>query len=52
MSGKKEKAPVEETAPEAVTELEQLLGAMEDRVARLHARGRTGPLWEWLAEAG
>ena len=34
MSGKKEKAPVEETAP-AVTELEDLLGAMEERVPRL-----------------
>jgi radical SAM superfamily enzyme YgiQ (UPF0313 family) len=27
-------------------------GEVQDRVARLHARGRTGPLWEWLAEAG
>lgn len=35
MSGKKEKAPVEETAPEAVAELEQLLGTMEEKVARL-----------------
>ncbi|MBK8597588.1 MAG: hypothetical protein IPN83_18795 [Holophagales bacterium] len=36
MSGKKEKAPAEEpaTAP-AVTELEHLLSAMEERVARL-----------------
>lgn len=33
MSGKKEKAPAEETP--AVAELEQLLSAMEDRVARL-----------------
>ena len=40
MSGKKEKAPVEETASEAVTELEQLLGAMEDRVARLLAAAK------------
>ena len=37
MSGKKDKAPVEETAPEAVSELEQLLGTMEERVARLLA---------------
>ena len=35
MSGKKDKAPVEETAPEAVSELEQLLGTMEERVTRL-----------------
>ncbi len=34
MSGKKDKAPVEEAAP-AVAELEQLLSAMEERVARL-----------------
>ncbi len=33
MSGKKEKAPAEETP--AVNELEQLLAAMEERVARL-----------------
>ena len=33
MSGKKEKAPAEETP--AVAELEQLLSAMEERVARL-----------------
>ncbi|HET8734014.1 MAG TPA: radical SAM protein [Anaeromyxobacteraceae bacterium] len=24
---------------------------VEDQVAKLHARGWTGPLWEWLAEA-
>lgn len=36
MSGKKEKAPAEETAP-AVDELEQLLAAAEGRVARLLA---------------
>ena len=36
MSGKKEKAPAEEAAP-AVTELEQLLSAAEERVARLLA---------------
>ena len=35
MSGKKDKTPVEETAPEAVSELEQLLGSMEEKVARL-----------------
>ncbi|MCL4807075.1 MAG: hypothetical protein KJ062_04675 [Thermoanaerobaculia bacterium] len=34
MSGKKDKAPAEEAAP-AVMELEQLLSAMEERVARL-----------------
>jgi hypothetical protein len=34
MSGKKEKAPAEETAP-AVVELEQLLSAMEEKVARV-----------------
>ncbi len=34
MSGKKEKAPADETAP-AVAELEQLLSAMEERVTRL-----------------
>ena len=34
MSGKKEKAPAEEPAP-ALSELEQLLSAMEERVARL-----------------
>ena len=35
MSGKKEKAPAEETP--AVAELEQLLSAMEERVSRLRA---------------
>ncbi|MHB8798492.1 MAG: hypothetical protein ACYDBY_08525 [Thermoanaerobaculia bacterium] len=35
MSGKKDKAPLEETAPEAVSELEQLLGTMEEKVTRL-----------------
>ena len=38
MSGKKEKAPVEETP--AVAELEQLLSAMEERVSRLQAAAR------------
>jgi len=37
MSGKKDKAPPEETAPEAVSELEQLLATMEERVTRLLA---------------
>ena len=43
MSGKKEKAPVEE-APQGVVELEQLLSAMEERVSRLlsGARAATG----------
>ena len=35
MSGKKDKAPVEETAPAATSELEQLLGTMEEKVVRL-----------------
>lgn len=35
MSGKKDKAPLAETAPEAISELEQLLGTMEEKVARL-----------------
>lgn len=39
MSGKKEKAVAEE--PTGVTELEQLLTAMEERVARLHAAARS-----------
>jgi len=39
MSGKKDKAPAEETAP-AVAELEQLLTAMEERVGRLHSAAR------------
>jgi outer membrane murein-binding lipoprotein Lpp len=39
MSGKKEKAPAEETAP-AVAELEQLLSAMEERVARVLSGAR------------
>ena len=39
MSGKKEKNAAEEAAP-AVTELEQLLGAMEERVGRLVGAAR------------
>ena len=39
MSGKKEKAPAEETP--AVAELEQLLSAMEERVARLLAAAKS-----------
>lgn len=35
MSGKKDKAPVEEPASETVSELEQLLGVMEEKVTRL-----------------
>ena len=38
MSGKKEKAPAEETP--AVAELEQLLSAMEERVSRLQSAAR------------
>lgn len=39
MSGKKEKPVAEETS--GVTELEQLLTAMEERVARLHTATRS-----------
>ncbi len=39
MSGKKEKAPAEESAP-AVEELEQLLSAMEERVSKLLSAAR------------